>query len=327
MRYLTPAIILAAGIATTAAIPTPTLAADQYSIAVGTLGGTMGRLGAGLADVVNKNQTDMKLSVTPGGGRANPARVSTGGADFGYSFTNFTATALAGKAPFNKKYPNLRVVARFYNACYHQYVGKDVYDSGIQSWEDIVASKKALKIALVKKGTSTEYTGSVIVKALGSSYEKMAARGDKQTFTGTGANSRAIRSGQIDFYFHNSGDPNGAGIQAALGRNLTFLKLTPKIKSILTDNGYSSCTIPGGIYKGNDKPTESMGLSGVLLTTDKMDQKAVYNILKIAAANKKTLGAVHKIYKAWTPQFASQIGSLPLHQGSEKFFKEVGATN
>ena len=67
----------------------------------------------------------------------------------------------------------------------------------------------------------------------------MAARGDKQTFSGTGANSRAIRSGQIDFYFHNSGDPNGAGIQAALGRDLTFLKLTPKIRTILSDNGFS----------------------------------------------------------------------------------------
>lgn len=327
MRYFTPALMLAAGLGMTFAPPTPSIAADQLSVAVGTLGGTMGRLGAGLTDVVNKNQTDMKLSVTPGGGRANPARVSTGGADFGYSFTNFTATALAGKAPFDKKYPNLRVVARFWNACYHQYVGKDVYDSGIQSWEDIVAAKKPLKIGLVKKGTSSEYTGSVLVKALGSSYEKMAARGDKQTFSGTGANSRAIRSGQIDIYFHNSGDPNGAGIQAALGRDLTFLKLTPKIKSILTENGYSQCTIPGGIYKGIDKPTESMGLSGVLLTTDKMDQKAVYNILKIAAVNKKTLGAVHKIYKDWTPQFAAQVGSLPLHPGASKFFKEVGAIN
>lgn len=327
MRYLTLAFTLAVGIATTAAIPTPAVAVDQFSVAVGTLGGTMGRLGSGLADVVNKNQSEMKLSVTPGGGRANPARVSTGGADFGYSFTNFTATALAGKAPFNKKYTNLRVVARFYNACYHQYVGKDVYDSGIQSWEDIVASKKALKIALAKKGTSTEYTGSVIVKALGSSYEKMAARGDKQTFTGTGANSRAIRSGQIDFYFHNSGDPNGAGIQAALGRDLTFLKLTPKIKSILTDNGYSSCTIPGGIYKGNDKPTESMGLSGVLLTTDKMDERTVYNILKIANAKKQALGAVHKIYKSWTPKVSADVGKLPLHPGAVKFYKEVGAIN
>ena len=326
MRYKTSLCIIAAGLMVCGS-PSPVIAADQLSIAVGTLGGTMGRLGAGLADVVNKNQTDMKLSVTPGGGRANPARVSTGGADFGYSFTNFTATALAGKAPFKKKYPNLRVVARFYNACYHQYVAKEVFDAGIQSWEDIVASKKPLKIALVKKGTSTEFTGGVIVKALGSSYEKMAARGDKQTFSGTGANSRAIRSGQIDFYFHNSGDPNGAGIQAALGRNLTFLKLTPKIRTILSDNGFSPCTIPGGIYKGSDKPTESMGLSGVMLTTDKMDQKTVYNILKIAAANTKTLGSVHKIYKAWTPKFAAQVGDLPLHAGAQKFYKEMGAIN
>ena len=97
MRYKTPLYIFAAGLMVSGS-PSPVIAADQLSIAVGTLGGTMGRLGAGLADVVNKNQTDMKLSVTPGGGRANPARVSTGGADFGYSFTNFTATALAGKA-------------------------------------------------------------------------------------------------------------------------------------------------------------------------------------------------------------------------------------
>ena len=105
MRYKTSLCIIAAGVMVCGS-PSPVIAADQLSIAVGTLGGTMGRLGAGLADVVNKNQTDMKLSVTPGGGRANPARVSTGGADFGYSFTNFTATALAGKAPFKKKYPN-----------------------------------------------------------------------------------------------------------------------------------------------------------------------------------------------------------------------------
>ena len=108
MRYMIPAFVIAAGLMTVSTTPKPAVAADQLSIAVGTLGGTMGRLGAGLADVVNKNQTNMKLSVTPGGGRANPARVSTGGADFGYSFTNFTATALAGKAPFKKKYSNFR---------------------------------------------------------------------------------------------------------------------------------------------------------------------------------------------------------------------------
>jgi TRAP transporter TAXI family solute receptor len=327
MKYFKPTLMLAAGLGLATFNSPTSFAAEQLSIAVGTLGGTMGRIGAGLADVVNKNQTAVKYSVSPGGGRANPARVSTGGADFGYSFSSFTATALAGKTPFKKAYPNLRVIARFFESCYHQYVAKDVYDAGIQTWEDIVKSPKPLKIALVKKGTSSEYTGSLIVKHLGSSYEKMAARGDKQTFSGTGANSRAIRSGQIDIYFHNSGDPNGAGIQAALGRPLTFLRMTDNIKTMLDGHGYAPCVIPGGIYKGNDKDTHSMGLSGVLLTTDKMKADRVYDMLKIIAANKKTLGAVHKIYKTWTPAFGAKVGKLPLHAGAERFYKEVGAIN
>ena len=178
---------------------------------------------------------------------------------------------------------------------------------------------------MVKKGTSTEYTGGLIVRHLGSSYEKMAARGDKQTFTGTGANSRAIRSGQIDFYFHNSGDPNGAGIQAALGRDLTFLRLSDNVKSLLIDNGYTPCVIPGGIYKGVAKDTQSMGVSGLLLTTDKMSADTVYSVLKIAQANRKTLGSVHKIYKSWTPKLAASVGKLPLHPGAIRYYKEVGA--
>ena len=211
----------------------PVYSADQLSVAVGTLGGTMGRIGSGLADVFNKGQSAVKLSVVPGGGSSNPARVGSGGADFGYSFSSFTMNARKGKAPYKKAFSNLRVVSSF------------------KTWEDIVNSKKALNVGLVKKGTSSEKIGSTIVNFLGSSYAKMAARGDKQTFTGTSANSRAIRAKQIDFYFHNSGDPNGAGIQAALGRDITFLKMSSKVRKMLLDDGMSPCVIPGGIYKGN----------------------------------------------------------------------------
>ena len=62
------------------------------------------------------------------------------------------------------------------------------------------------------------------------------------------------------------------------------------------------CVIPGGIYKCNDKDTHSMGLSGLMITTDKMSAETVYNLLKIGHANRKTLGSVHKIYKKWTPK-------------------------
>ncbi len=300
-------------------------AGKQYDLAVGSLRGTMGRLGAGLANVINKNTKDFGLSVTPGGGRANPARIGGCGADFGYSFSNFSANALTGKAPYKKSYPNLRGIAKFWDSCYHQYAAKELFDAGITSWRKIIESKKPLKLAPAKKGTSTEYVASQIVKHYGTSYKELTKRGYKLTFPGAGGMSRAIRARQIDFYFHNSGDPNGAGIQAAQGRNLVFLNMDNDVKKLLADLNFKPCAIPGGIYKGNPKPTYSMGLSGVLLTTTKMDAKTVYSLLKIMSANLKTLGSVHKIYKKWKPSVGAAHMGVPMHPGAKRFYKEAGA--
>ncbi len=327
MRKATIIVAILALAAPLAAANRAESAPKQFTLAVGSLRGTMGRLGAGLTDIVNKKQGGFKLSIVPGGGRGNPARLGGGGADFAYSFSNFAASALAGKTPYKKAYPNLRGISTFWDSCYHQYVSKDQYDAGITSWRAIINSKKPLNVAPAKKGTSTEYVASLIVKHYGSSYKKLTKRGYKLTFPGAGGMSRAIRSRQIDFYFHNSGDPNGAGIQAALGRNLTFLKMEPDVKKLLAGHGFTPCKIPGGIYKGSPNDTASMGLSGVLLTTDKMDPNVVYNILKITNGNRKHLGNVHKIYKRWTAKIGMTNVGIALHPGAKRFYKEAGVMN
>lgn len=299
----------------------------KYDLAVGSLRGTMGRLGAGLTEIFNKKQNKAIISVVPGGGRANPARLGTGGADFAYSFSNFASAAIAGKTPYKKAYKNIRGVATFWASCYHQYAAKERYDAGVKTWGDIIKSKTPLKLAPAKKGTSSEYVASLIVKHYGTSYRELTKRGYKLTFPGAGGMSRAIRARQIDFYFHNSGDPNGAGIQAALGRNLVFLDMADDVKKMLASHGFTPCQIPGGIYKGSDKPKDSMGLSGVLLTTAKMNPDVVYSILKTAQAEKKFLSNVHKIYQRWDPKKAGMNIGAPLHEGAKRFYKEIGASN
>ena len=100
MRYLTLSVAAIVGL-TFVNAPTPAYSAPkQYTLAVGTLGGTMGRLGAGLSSVFNEKQSKYKTSVVPGGGRANPARVGGGGADIGFSFSNMIKAARKGKSPY-----------------------------------------------------------------------------------------------------------------------------------------------------------------------------------------------------------------------------------
>lgn len=324
MRYISIAIAAAVGL-TAVHTTTPAFSAPkQYTLAVGSLGGTMGRLGAGLQDVINKHQNKFKLSVVPGGGRANPARVGGGGANFGFSFSNLFKAARAGTFPYKRKFKNLRYVAMFWKSCYHQYISKDLYNSGVKTWDDIVASKKALKIGPSKKGSSSEFISSLIVKHLAGGYGKLEKRGYKLLFAGAGASSRAISSRQIDMYVHNSGIPNGAGIKAHLSRDLTFMDMSPKVKKMLASHQFSPCTIPGGTYKGAKKDKHSMGASGVLMTTTKMSAKTVYEFLEAAFANKKTLKNVHKIFKKWTPKRSGTDLGIPMHPGAKKFYKKAG---
>jgi len=275
MRILVFSVAAAVGL-TCLNVPTPAYSdSKQYTLAIGSRSGTMGRLGAALQGVINKHQNEFKVSIVPGGGRANPARFGGGGADFGFSFSNMFKAARKGGFPYKKDYKNLRHIAMFWQSCYHQYISKDLYDSGIKTWDDIVASKKPLKLGPNKKGTSSEFISALIVKHLAGGYKTLENRGFKLLFSGAGASSRAISSRQIDMYAHNSGIPNGAGIKAHLSRDLTFMDMSPKVKKMLAKHQFTPCTIPGGTYKGAKTDKHSMGASGVLMTTDKMPAKTL----------------------------------------------------
>jgi TRAP transporter TAXI family solute receptor len=317
-------ILIAAG-ALVAAFAVPAAAQKQMTIAGSSEGGTMYRLGAALSEVFNGAQKDVRLNLIVGGGAANPARVGGGGANFGFSFSNFAVSAYNGKAPFDSSFKALRHVGAFWESCYHQYVAQDLYDGGIKSWDDIVASKKPLAIGAGPAGTSTDAINKLLLSAYGTSFEALSSRGFKFTYTSMGATSDAIRSGQVDIYFHNSGDPNAAGIKAALGRKLTFLDASEKLKSTLAGAGFSPCVIPGGVYANVDKEHASMGALGVLMAHESVDAAVVYELLKTINANIKTLGGAHKIFASWTPSYGAAQYGLPMHPGAEKFYKEAGA--
>ena len=324
MKRLT-VIALALGGLGTVALSTPAYSADQYTMAVGSLGGTFGRLGAGLTEVFNQNNEDQKLSVVPGGGKANPARIGSGGADIGFSFGNLVNNAIKGEFPYApKKFDNLRMIGAFYDSCYHQYASKERFDAGIKTIDDFVASKEPLGISVGKKGTSTEFVSSVMLKHLGTDYKALEKRDFKIVFAGVGASSRQILSRSIDFYFHNSGIPNAAGIQAHLARDLTFLQMSDGVRGALIKAGFNDCVIPGGLYKGAPNDVKSVGTSGIIIGTDKTPDALVYNFIKTAWENRKTLHEVHKIFTRWDLKKASKDLGVPFHPAAIKFYKEQG---
>jgi uncharacterized protein len=305
----------------------PAAAQTQMTIVGSTEGGTMYRLGAIISEVFNGAQDDTRLNLTVGGGAANPARVGGGGNDLGFSFSNFAVLAYNGNEPFKEEFKSLRHVAAFWESCYHQYIAKDLYDSGVKSWDDIVASEAPLSIGAGPPGTSTDAINQLLLDAYGTSFEDLTAKGFKFTYTGMSATSEQMRSGQVDIYFHNSGDPNAAGLEAALGRELTFMDPSETLKAALTEAGFGPCVIPGGIYENIDEDHESMGALGVLLAHEDTDPEVVYELLTVIGNNIETLGNTHSIFADWTPRYGAADYGVPMHAGAERYYKEAGVLN
>lgn len=319
-------VTAAAGVVA-AALAIPAAAQEQMTIVGSTEGGTMYRLGAIISETFNGAQDNTRLNLVVGGGAANPARVGGGKGDFGFSFSNFAVSAYNGKEPFKEEFKSLRHVAAFWQSCYHQYIAKELYESGIKSWDDLVSSAEPLSIGAGPPGTSTDAINRLLLAAYDTSFEDLTEKGYKFTYTGMSATSEQMRSGQVDIYFHNSGDPNAAGIEAALGRDLTFMDPSETLKTTMADAGFGACVIPGGIYENIDEDHPSMGARGVLMAHEDTDPEVVYALLNVIADNIDTLGNTHSIFKGWTPEYGAADYGLPFHPGAEKFYKEKGVLN
>jgi len=303
-----------------------TSAPKQMTVAVGTLGGSLGRMGAGVSEVFNRNNQLVKLSVVPGGGAANPERVGMGGTEFGVTFSNFAQLAYKGKPPFKKSFPNLRGVIAFYQSFYHQYMAKELYDKGLRSWDDIIKSEKPLRMGVIRKGTSSDFVNRSIVSLYGLSYADLTKRGFKLTFTGTGQTAKAYQNKQIDMWFNNTGPPNGAGMQACIARPTEFMNMPKHLVTKMGDKGFSASTLAPNMYKGQTVAKHSIGAAICILTTDKMDPQVVYDLLSITHSNKKFLSGVHKSFKKLDSKKSWDGIGIPLHEGAKRYYREQGVT-
>jgi len=277
-----------------------------------------------MTEFFNRHSSDVKLNAVPGAGRANPERVGTGGTEFGFSFSSYAYQAFKGQEPFKKAFPELRGVIKLWESAYHQYAGKEVVEGGIRSWADIVKSPRPLRLGVGSRGTSTDEFNRNILAFYKIGYDDLRKRGFTLTHVGVDANSQAFQARQIDFYFHNAGVPNAAGIQATIGRPTIFLDMPAEVVKHLAKFGLVPATIPANTYKGQDKPVHTVGDHGFLLTTTKMEPATVYSLLKIMHENKTFLVGVHGLFKRMDPKTSWKGISIPLHEGARRFYTEQG---
>jgi TRAP transporter TAXI family solute receptor len=137
----------------------------------------------------------------------------------------------------------------------------------------------------------------------------------------------ALGDNNIDAMTYFVGHPNGAIQEATTTVDAVLVPITgPEIDKLLSEKSYyTKAEIPGGMYKGNDSATQSIGGKAVLSTTSKVDDEVVYQLVKSVFENIERFQRLHPAFKDLKPEDMIKVGlSAPLHEGAVRYYKERG---
>jgi TRAP transporter TAXI family solute receptor len=297
-------------------------AAEQKFITIGT-GGVTGvyyAVGGAVCRLMNKDRkkTGIRCSVESTGGSVfNANAIKSGELDFGLAQSDVQYNAVKGMAQFKgKAVSNLRSVFSVHPEPFTVLARKE---AGITKFEDF----KGKRFNIGNPGSGTLASMEELLKQMGWTKGDFSLAGElKADEQGT-----ALCDNKIDGFFYGVGHPSAAIQDPTTACGAKLVSLTGKSVDTLVKEHpyYAYATIPGGMYANNPNPTQTYGVLATMVTSSKVSDKVVYDLVKAVFDNFDEFKKLHPAFANLDPKKMVKDGlSAPLHAGAVKYYKEKG---
>jgi len=279
----------------------------------------------GIADVVNKADSTIRIDVVPGGGTANAARVGAGEIEMAFSFPPFTQAAFIGSPPYDA-FPDIRSGMKGLSTTLVNFVV--TADTGLETLDGLINQKFPIKLVVERAGTSDEFCLSKILEFYRIDYSTIKKWGGFVRFIGYGDQVTAMKDKHANGLFQVMvlRGPSMIEMMTTM-KDLRILKFSNEVVKYLKEKYFFSIgVIPKGSYYDGTMPEEDLSTAALvteLVFNKNVPEDVVYRITKILCEN---ADLVKKVPSAGTfdPTQASVGLGAPLHPGAERYYKEAG---
>jgi hypothetical protein len=316
-----PLVMLAAVAA--ALTSAPGAQAQQKFITIGT-GGVTGvyyAAGGAICRLVNKDRAkhNIRCSVESTGGSVfNVNTIKAGELDMGVAQSDVQFNAVKGVAQFQKDGPfkELRAVFALHPEPVTVVARKE---ANIKSFADF----KGKRFNVGNPGSGTRASLDELIAAMGWKISDFSLASELKA----DEHGPALCDGKIDGFFYLVGHPS-ANIQdptTVCGAKLVAVTGPAVDKLVKEKPYYAKATIPGGLYPGNDQPTQTYGVLATFVSSSKVPADTIYAVVKGVFDNFDEFKKLHPALANLDPKTMIKDGlSAPLHEGAVKYYKEKG---
>ncbi|MDP8162851.1 TAXI family TRAP transporter solute-binding subunit [Pasteurella skyensis] len=296
--------------------------ADEKFVTIGTGGqtGVYYVVGQSVCKLVNRTtaKTHIKCNApSTGGSVANLNSIAGKQMQMGIAQSDWQFHAYNGTSSFkDKKNDKLRAVFSIHPEPF-TVMARD--DSGVKSFDDL----KGKRVNVGDPGSGTRATMKVVLDAKGWTEKAFKVASELKA----AEMASAMCDNNLDAISYNVGHPNGALKEAAASCDAHLVPVTGEaIDKLIADNAfYAKATIPGGLYKGSDKPVDTFGVYATLVTSTDVDADSVYAVVKAVFDNFDRFKRLHPAFANLKEQdMIKNALSAPLHEGAVRYYKERG---
>lgn len=298
------------------------MAADRqfFGIATGGTGGTYYPLGGMLAQLISNNVDlgETKLSATAETGNASVANAKLlGKSDIESAFiaADILDAAYAGKGQFEgEPIKNLRALGALYPETV-QLVTRA--DANIKIFSDLKG-----------KSVSSGSPGSGQWQLLGDLLEANGLKREdvSEDYSSFSQSVEKLKDGNLTASLITAGTPTSSVTELANGHDIKIVPLSGEYidKLLEVQPYYAKAVLAPGTYKGQDEEVNTIAVRAIWATHEGLSDEVAYAVTKALYENTDTLAKVHPKGKEISLEKALESISIPLHPGSEKYFREKG---
>ncbi len=297
-------------------------AAEQRFISIGT-GGVTGvyyPAGGSICRMLNKDRKvhGIRCSAESTGGSVyNVNTIRQKELDFGVVQSDVQAAAVQGDNLFaGVAYEGLRAVFSLHSEPIHVMTRTEV---GIKTFADL----KGKRVNIGNPGSGQRSMMEMLMSEAGWTKDSFSVAAELKS----SEQAQGLCDDKFDAAFWAAGIPNGSAQEATTTCDVTIIPMDDAISQGVLDAtpAYSTSTIPGGIYKGNDKDIPSFGPKGTLVSSVDVPDEVVYQLVKAVFENFESFKKLHPAFASLMPkEMVSTSLVAPLHPGAVKYYKEQG---
>jgi len=303
--------------------PLASVQAQQKFMTIGT-GGVTGvyyAAGGAICRLVNKDRAKhgIRCSVeSTGGSVVNINTIRAGELDFGVAQSDWQYHAVNGSKVFEKdgKFADMRAVFSLHPEPFTVLARKE---ANITKFEDF----KGKRFNIGNPGSGTRASMEQLLETMSWKVSDFGLAAELKA----DEHGAALCDNKIDGFYYGVGHPS-ANIQDPITTcGAKLVPLTgPAVAKLIKDNSfYAGVNIPGGLYAGHPNPTPTYGVLASFVTSAKVPDATVYELVKAVFENFDEFKKLHPAFGALDAKKMIKDGlSAPLHPGAVKYYKEKG---